>query len=103
MFAYDKFLPDRTIPTVPFLLSSTCRIRQRRPVATPWARRCRRAIESWDKDMRVAVMASGGLSHQVLDEELDRKVIDALLNKDTETLSFLPREQLNRSPGTPRY
>ena len=28
-------------------------------------------------------------------------MIDALLNKDTETLSFLPREQLNRSPGTP--
>ena len=101
LFAYDKFLPDRTIPTVPFLLSRYLPHQATSARCYTVGQAIRRAIESWDKDMRVAVMASGGLSHQVVDEELDRKVIDALLNKDTETLSFLPREQLNRSPGTP--
>ena len=100
-FAYDMFLPDRSTPVVPFLLS-----RYLPHQATP--ARCyfvgqaiRRAVESWDSDMRVAVMASGGLSHQIIDEELDRQVIAGLRHKDVETLTCLPRERLNRAPGTP--
>src|SRR5690606_6343648 len=37
-----------------------------------------RAIESWDSDARVALFASGGLTHFVIDEEVDRTVIDAM-------------------------
>ncbi len=37
-----------------------------------------RAIRSWDKDVRVGIAASGGLSHFVIDEELDQRMIDAL-------------------------
>jgi hypothetical protein len=40
-------------------------------------------------------MASGGLSHVVIDEELDQITIDALLRKDRERLSTLPREKLH--------
>jgi Catalytic LigB subunit of aromatic ring-opening dioxygenase len=36
------------------------------------------AIESWDSDLTVGIIGSGGLSHFIVDEELDRKVIDAL-------------------------
>ncbi len=46
-------------------------------------------------------MASGGLSHQILDEELDHQVIDALKEKDVRQLCSLPRDRLNRAPGTP--
>jgi hypothetical protein len=60
----------------------------------------RRAIEGWKSDARVAVMASGGLSHQIIDEEFDRQVIGALQTKDTEILCSLPIERLNRAPGT---
>ena len=66
---YDKFLPDRTIPTVPFLLSRYLPHQATSARCYTVGQAIRRAIESWDKDMRVAVMASGGLSHQVLDEE----------------------------------
>ena len=52
------------------------------------------AIESWDADVRVAVVASGGLSHFVVDEELDRMVLTALEERDSETLSSLPRHRL---------
>ena len=101
-FPYDLFLADRTsAAVVPFLLS-----RYLPHQATP--ARCyqvgqaiRRSIEAWDSDKKVAIFASGGLSHQIIDEELDRRVIDAMLAKDVETLSYLPREQLNRAPGTP--
>ena len=101
-FPYNLFLPDRTsTAVVPFLLS-----RYLPHQATP--ARCyavgqaiRRSIEAWDSDKTVAIFASGGLSHQIIDEELDRTVITAMLDKDVETLSYLPRERLNRAPGTP--
>ena len=54
----------------------------------------RDAIESWDSDARVAVVASGGLSHFVVDEELDWMVLNALKEKDAETLMSVPRERL---------
>ena len=54
----------------------------------------RKAIESWDSDLRVAVVASGGMSHFVVDEQLDWMVLDGLKNKDAETLQNIPREWL---------
>jgi len=98
---YELYDPDAKIPMVPFFLS-----RYLPSQATP--RRCyalggalRRAIESWDSDQRVALMASGGLSHQIVDEELDRIVVDALVERDVDVLSSLDRQRLNRGPGTP--
>ncbi len=37
-----------------------------------------KAILSWDSDARVAMVASGGLTHFTIDEELDRAVISSL-------------------------
>lgn len=60
----------------------------------PSAARCYRfgqalgaAIEAFPADLRVAVVASGGLSHFVIDEELDREFLQALQTKDAEVLS----------------
>ncbi|MBM2810499.1 MAG: subunit LigB of aromatic ring-opening dioxygenase [Chloroflexi bacterium] len=98
---YEVFVPNPDVKMVPFLLS-----RYRPNQATP--ARCyalgqalRRAIDSWDSDKRVAIMASGGLSHQVVDEELDRSVVDALMEKNVEALVGLDRTRLNKAPGTP--
>ena len=44
---------------------------------------------------RVGVLASGGLSHFVVDEALDRGVIDALGRKDRDALLAIPRGKLN--------
>ena len=67
------------------------------PPNQPTAWRCyelgqtiRRGIESWDSPARVAIMASGGLSHQIIDEELDRSVLDAMASKDDASLRALP-------------
>ena len=94
-FLYRRVLPGSKIPMVPVMVNTYF------PPNQPTPKRCyhfgravRQAIESWDSHKRVAVMASGGLSHVVIDEEIDRRVIDGLKNKDAEALFGLPRERL---------
>lgn len=100
-FPYDWLLRDASLPLVPFFLS-----RDLPNQAT--ARRCRqlgaalgKAIAAWPANLRVGLMASGGLSHQIVDEDLDQRVVKALRDGDLDDLSRLPRERLNIGPGTP--
>jgi 3-O-methylgallate 3,4-dioxygenase len=95
-FVYGRIMPRQVIPTVPVMLNTYY------PPNQPTPKRCyaigqalRHAIESWPSNSRVAIIASGGLSHFVVDEELDQLTITALQNKDATTLSSLPRERLN--------
>src|SRR3989338_6828523 len=94
-FLYRRLWPGGTVPIVPVMVNTYYPPNQ----ATP--KRCyalgqavRRAIESWNSDLRVGVMASGGLTHMVIDEELDRATLDALANRDREKLWSLPRQKL---------
>ncbi len=48
------------------------------------------AIAAFPGDARVGLVASGGLSHMVVDEELDRGFLDALFAADREHLAALP-------------
>lgn len=52
------------------------------------------AIASYPEDVRVGVVASGGLSHFVLDEDLDRSVLAALVDKNADYLRSLPPGEL---------
>ena len=54
----------------------------------------RRAVDAWDSDKTVAFACSGGLSHFVVDEDLDRRALQGLAEADGELLSTLPRERL---------
>ena len=94
-FLYRRILPGGKLPMVPMMVNTYY------PPNQPTPKRCysfgqavRKAIESWDADKRVAVMASGGLSHVVIDEEIDQMTMHGLRNKDPETLWRLPRERL---------
>jgi hypothetical protein len=67
----------------------------------PTVKRClefgkalRAAIDSWDSDKTVAILASGGMSHFVVDEELDRKVLDAMRTKDYSAVLQIPEKHL---------
>jgi hypothetical protein len=71
------------------------------PPNVPSPRRCyalgralARAVASWPEDLRVAVIASGGLSHFVVDEELDRRVLGALVAGESEPLCSIPRRYM---------
>jgi hypothetical protein len=94
-FLYRRILPGAMLPMLPVMVNTYY------PPNQPTPKRCyalgqavRRAIESWAVEARVAVMASGGLSHVVIDEELDRNVIDALIRRDRELLYSVPRDKL---------
>ncbi len=51
-------------------------------------------IESYGENLRIGVIASGGLSHFICDEELDRAIIDALHRKDFSFLAALDPRRL---------
>jgi hypothetical protein len=92
-FVRRRLMGESMIPLLPVALNAY------NPPNQPSPRRCylfgralRRAIESYPEDLSVAVVASGGLSHFVVDEELDRRVLDGLRNRDAESLTTIPRK-----------
>jgi len=91
---YRLGLPPAT-PIVPVFVNTYY------PPNVPSAARCyefgralRRAVESWPAQAKVAVIASGGLSHFVVDEELDHRVLDGIAGRDAGILGSLSRDQL---------
>ena len=52
-------------------------------------------MEAWPTKARVGILASGGLSHFVVDEELDQAALKGMQDKDLVKLSQLPREKMN--------
>ena len=94
-FLYQRLWPECDVPIVPVMINTYF------PPNQPTPKRChdlgaaiREAVGSWSGGSRVGVIASGGLSHIVIDEELDQLTLDALQAKDTAGLHALPREQL---------
>src|SRR5207237_10373223 len=57
-------------------------------------RAIRQAVEAWPSRKRVGIVASGGLSHFFVDEELDRHVLQLLTKKDGDALAALPAIKL---------
>jgi 3-O-methylgallate 3,4-dioxygenase len=95
-FIHRRIMNGNFVPVVPVFINTYY------PPNQPTMGRCyalgkavRQAIEAWESDKRVLVMASGGLSHFVIDEELDQTVLSALKNKDEKALANLPHERLH--------
>jgi 3-O-methylgallate 3,4-dioxygenase len=95
-FVYGRLMSDKPIPSVPIMVNTYY------PPNQPTPKRCydlgravRAAVEAWPSDARVAVIGSGGLSHFVIDEDLDHQVIKALQTKDVEAVQALPRQRMN--------
>jgi len=81
-------LKEHEIPVIPVILNTFD------PPNQPTPKRCvalgkalRELISLWHEDIRVGVIASGGLSHFVVDETLDHQVLNAIRDKDSQTLS----------------
>ncbi len=93
-FIYRRILKDRPVPVVPILLNTYF------PPNRPTPKRCYefgrsigRAIAGWNgafANKRVAICASGGISHFVIDEEFDNRMLSAIKNRDTKTIFAEP-------------
>jgi hypothetical protein len=95
-FIIKRLFRGRTIPVVPVLLNTYY------GPNVPTAARCHdlgralaRVIAASPSPLRVAMIASGGLSHFVVDEALDQLVLGALASGQHEPLRSIPRGALN--------
>jgi hypothetical protein len=94
-FIHRWYLKEAPLPIVPVFLNTY------NPPNAPLPRRClklgialKELIAAYPEDLRIGVMASGGLSHFTVDEALDRSVIDALHAKDHTLLAALDPRRL---------
>jgi len=92
---YRQVMRDSVVPNVPIYQNTFF------PPNQPTAKRSyrfgqivRQAIESWDSPKRVAVFASGGMSHFVIDETFDRAFVAALRRHDKDYLTSIPLKEL---------
>jgi 3-O-methylgallate 3,4-dioxygenase len=94
-FIHRRYLRDARLPIVPVIVNTFD------PPNQPTPRRCvqlgaalRELIAAYPQDLRVGVLASGGLSHFVVDEELDHGIIEAIRRKDSAWLASLDPQRL---------
>jgi hypothetical protein len=99
-FLYERLLGHTVAPIVPIIINVHT------PPAQPTPRRCyllgraiRDAVLAWRPAQRIAIIATGGLSVGVLEEALDRAVLDALQSHDLDALAGLPRGWIQGSTG----
>ena len=85
-----------TIPLIPVLVNTYWEPNQL-PVSASYdlGLAVRKAVESYPEDLRVVVVASGGLSHFNTDEDLDQRVLNACRVHDERALRGLDAAQLN--------
>jgi 3-O-methylgallate 3,4-dioxygenase len=88
--------PTKPVAAVPIFVNTYFPPNQPRP------RRCyefgqaiRKVVETYGEDLRVGVLASGGLSHFLVDEDFDRAILKACADKDAKFLKTLPRNKLH--------
>ena len=88
-------MSDDAVPILPVFTNTFF------PPNQPTAKRCfefgqflARAVRSWDSDVSVGIFGSGGLAHFVIDEDLDHQLLDAIQNRDVETLTSIPQHRL---------
>ena len=96
-FAYiiRRVMNDRPVPILPIITNTFFAPNQ------PLPSRCfglgelvGRVLENWDKDLRVAVIGSGGMSHFVINEAFDQAFIEAIQSRDADHLKNIDSNYL---------
>lgn len=94
-FVYQRLMKRLKVPMLPILLNTYF------PPNNPTSARCfeigsviARALAASPIDAKVAVVASGGLSHFLCEEAFDRKIFEAVKRHDAATLTQIPQESL---------
>lgn len=90
-FIYRRMLKSAPIPLIPISVNTY------HPPNQPSPKRCfdfgraiARAIMSFPGKQRIVVGASGGMTHFVVDEEMDNRLVDAMLKGDWNALTSEP-------------
>ncbi|MFN0072800.1 MAG: extradiol ring-cleavage dioxygenase [Chloroflexota bacterium] len=93
-FVYGR-ITDKRIPLIPVMQNTYFPPNQPKPARSyEFGVTLGEAIRSFPGRERVAVVASGGFSHFVVDEDIDRRAIAALREQDVDAMRALPVERL---------
>ena len=94
-FVYRQIFRGRPVPNLPVFVNTFY------PPTQPSLARCLafgraigRAIGAWQGGGRIAVIGSGGLSHFVIDETLDRAFLAAIERRDFAWIASIPEAEL---------
>jgi hypothetical protein len=94
-YIHRTYLQEKRIPVIPVFLNTYY------APNPPTPQRCVRlgryiadAIAAYPEDLRVGIIASGGLSHFVVDEDLDRGLIEAFRTKNIDHLAGIDPNRL---------
>jgi len=94
-FIYQRIMDAKVPPHVPVFLNTYYPPNVPTPSrAFAIGKAIRAAVESWPENIRVAVIASGGLSHVVVNEEIDLQALDAMKAHDEEAIAAIPASQM---------
>lgn len=94
-YVYNRIMTDKVWPVIPISINTYYPPNQITPLrAYNLGQAVRAAIESWPEDLRVVVMATGGLSHFVVDEEFDQAFLKIMESGGPEDHAKLPLEKL---------
>lgn len=86
-FIYRRILDSKPIPLVPVMVNTYYPPNQPPPKRCfEFGRAMARAIKSWKGNERVVVAGSGGVTHFVVDEDMDMRLLKAMQEGDYETL-----------------
>ena len=86
----------KPVAAVPIFLNTYFPPNQPRPKRCyEFGQAVRKAVEAFPGDERIGVLASGGLSHFLVDEDLDRAILKACADKDAKFLQNVPRNKLH--------
>jgi Catalytic LigB subunit of aromatic ring-opening dioxygenase len=95
-FVHRRLMGANVVPIVPLVVNTYYPPNQPRP------RRCfhlgrmlGNGVKEFCENIRVGIIASGGLSHFTIDEALDRRVLEACRTGDEEKLASIPLAKLN--------
>lgn len=96
-FVHRRLLAASTaLPIVPLVVNTYYPPNQPRPARCyALGKALRTAIEDFSENLRVGVIASGGLSHFTVDEELDRCVLSYCKTSDAHGFMAIPVDKLN--------
>ena len=94
-FVIERLMKDLAVPMLPVLLNTYF------PPNTPTAARCHevgrkiaKVLAASPGNARVAVVASGGLSHFLCEEAFDREIVAALQSHDAPVLASIPQQAM---------
>ncbi len=95
-FVHRRLMRSHVVPIVPVALNTYFPPNQPRPGrCIDLGKAIAAAIRSWPTKARIGIIASGGMSHFTIDEELDTGILAAIDVGDLDALQSLPVAKLN--------